>query len=144
MVPISHTVSDGSARSVTCTTSGPNNQFYVAVRQEHWSQPFLASANRKLFQHKCRKCVNTFAICGSAIQRTCHKHIYVRLFFASTWTTENISEGFGVSLLWPPIDYSFFHKNQTTEGGYELTKGTSLASNPEHVRLYTDIQWYLG
>jgi len=49
VVPISHTVSDGSARSVMYTTSGPDNQFYWQYRQEHWSQPFFASANRTTF-----------------------------------------------------------------------------------------------
>jgi len=101
----------------------------------------FTSANRTLFRHRSSVNTKSFALCGSAVQQSWQKRLYFwQVFFLQVRGRHKTSQrGFGASFLWPLMGYSVFHKNQTTEGGYELTWGTSWAFSPGLVRL---VYWY--
>jgi len=95
--------------------------------QAHWSQPFLWVQFESCSRHTCRKMQSHLQYVLAQFNRVvANIYIYVWLFYASTWTTENITEGLWGFFLWLLMGYSVFKKKPDNWGrlwtnlGYKL------------------------
>jgi len=99
----------------------PSNQFYVTVWAGALKSAIFASASGMLSRPRFWNMRSHLRYVVAQSNQVV-TFIFMSGSFLQVFGQQNTSHrGFEASFLWPLMGYSDFHKNQTTEGGYELT-----------------------